>query len=151
MTKINISSTETINAPRSEVWALLSDFQNWHDWTSQIKTIKQTSEAAQGVGAGRHCQLAPVGRNDEEILEWVPEEKLVISLFNVKVLPVKGSTTTFTLKAIDDTTTEVTMAPEVEPKGGFLAPFIGKRLQKRLPKASAGLLADLKVAVEKRH
>ena len=151
MTKINISSTETINAPRSEVWALLSDFQNWHDWTSQIKTIKQTSEAAQGVGAGRHCQLAPAGRTDEEILEWVPEERLVISLFNVKVLPVKGSTTTFTLKAIDDTTTEVTMAPEVEPKGGFLAPFIGKRLQKRLPKASAGLLADLKVAVEKRH
>ena len=149
MTTINISSTETINAPKSEVWALLSDFQHWHDWTSQIKTIKQTSEAPDGVGAGRHCELAPVGRTDEEILEWVPEDKLVVSLFNVKVLPVKGSTTTFTLKTIDDTTTEVTMAPEVEPKGGFLAPAIGKRLQKGLPKASAGLLADLKVAAEK--
>ena len=149
MTKINISSTETVRAPKSEVWALLADFQNWHDWTSQIKTIEQTSEAADGVGAGRHCQLAPAGRTDEEILEWVPEDKLVVSLFNVKVLPVKGSTTTFTLKAIDETTTEVTMASEVEPKGGLLAPIIGKRLQKVLPKASAGLLADLKVAAEK--
>ena len=87
-------------------------------------------------------------QRNEKILEWQPEDKLVVSLFNVKVLPVKGSTTTFTLKSVDDRTTEVTMAPAVEPKGGFLAPMIGKRLEKRLPKAARGLLYDLKVAAE---
>lgn len=41
------------------------------------------------------------------------------------------------------------MAPAVEPKGGFLAPLVARRLKKGFPKAVKGLLADLKVAAEK--
>ncbi len=149
MTTVNVSATETINAPVSTVWDRLSDFQNWHDWTSQIKSIEQTTEATNGVGAGRACQLAPAGSTSEKVLEWVPEERMVISLFDVKLLPIKESTSTFTLRSLGPDSTEITMAPAVVPKGGIMAPFIGKRLSKRLPKAAAGLLGDLKASVEK--
>lgn len=149
MPTVNASAKATINAPASAIWALLGEgFPNISQWTDQVKKSASTSAKPNGVGASRHCDLAPAGSLDETIVEWVPEERLVIDVKNIKLMPIKRSTTTFTLRKIDDETTEVTMAPAAEAKGGPLAPIVARRLEKGLPKAAAGLLEDLRIASE---
>ena len=119
MTTIDtLSATVTIDAPKSVVWSILDDFTNIQDWTSQVKTSVQLGDTAQGLGAGRQCELAPFGKTDERIIEYVPEDTMVIELTNIKGLPLKRSVTRFSLEAIDDNTTKVTMSPKPEVKGG---------------------------------
>jgi len=145
---INVTGSTTIKTPKSTVWAILADFSNIADWTDQVKTSAPLDELTQGLGAGRVCRLAPFGTTDERIIEYVPEDKMVIELTNIKKLPLKRSVTTFSLRAIDESTTEATMSSVPEPKGGPLSRLVDKRLEKGLPKAVDGLLADLKVAAE---
>ena len=39
-----------------------------------------TSEAKEGVGAARHCELAPRGTVEEQVVEWEPERHLGINV-----------------------------------------------------------------------
>ncbi|MGI9666668.1 MAG: SRPBCC family protein [Acidimicrobiia bacterium] len=144
----NISGSVTINAPKSVVWSILDDFSNIQDWTDQVKTSVQLGDVSEGLGAGRSCELAPFGTTDEKIIEYVPEDKMVIELTNIKKVPISRSVTTFALTEIDANTTEVSMSPVPEPKGGPVAGLVAKRLEKSLPKAINSLLADLKAASE---
>ncbi len=149
MTTIDtLSATVTIDAPKSVVWSILDDFTNIQDWTSQVKTSVQLGDTAQGLGAGRQCELAPFGKTDERIIEYVPEDTMVIELTNIKGLPLKRSVTRFSLESIDDNTTRVTMTPKPEVKGGPVSGIVASRLEKRLPAGLESLLNDLKVAAE---
>ena len=144
----NVVATTTAKAPKHAVWEILADFSNIADYTDQVKTSVSTSEQPSGVGASRHCDLAPMGKTEEKILEFVPEDRMVVSLYDTKGIPVKGSKTTFSLKAVDENTTEITFSAEVEAKGGPLAGFVGKRLASRLPKGAQGLVEDLAASAE---
>ncbi len=146
----NLSSTVTINAPKEVVWDILDDFTNIQDWTGQVKTSVQLGEVGQGLGAGRQCDLAPFGKADERIIEYVYGEKMVIELTNIKKLPIKRSATTFSLKSLDDSTTEVTISPIPEIKGGPVSGILASRVEKRLPAGLDDLLNDLRVAAEGR-
>ena len=106
-TIVNVSATA--RAPKDVVWAILADFPNIADYTDTVKASRSTSEAETGVGATRHCDLAPMGTVNERILEYVPGERLVISLYDTAGLPIKGSQTTFALEAVDAETTRISM------------------------------------------
>ncbi len=147
---IAVAVKTTAKAPRSVVWEIISDFQNVHEYTSQVKTTEQISENAGGIGASRACSLAPMGSTQEDVLEWEDNEKLVVELHDTKGIPVKGSRSTFSLREIDENTTEISFSAQVEPKGGALSGFIGKRLAKRLPKGAQAMLDDFAAAAEKR-
>lgn len=146
---VPITATTIAKAPKSAVWAVLDDFANIANYTSQVKTSVSTGDIETGLGAGRQCALAPFGTTQEEIIEYVPGEKMVIRLFDTKKLPVKGSISTFSLKAIDESSTEITMSVNAEPKGGILSGVVGWRLKKALPKAALSLIEDLARAAEK--
>ena len=143
---VNVSATA--NAPKSVLWEILADFPNIADYTDSVRSSESTGEQDTGVGASRYCQLAPIGSTEETILEFVPEERLVVSLYNTTRIPVKKSRTTFSLEAVGDNATKLTMNAEVEAKGGPLARLVEKRLARALPKGALSLVNDLAAAAE---
>ena len=147
---VPVNVTTTAKAPKHVVWEVLADFPNIQEYTDQVKVSVGTSENETGVGATRHCDLAPFGTTEEKILEFEPEDRIVILLHDITGIPVKTSHTTFTLRSIDENTTELTFDARVEPKGGFLKGVIGKRLEGRLPKGAQGLVDDLAASAEKK-
>lgn len=47
----------------------------------------------------------------------MPQKKMVIELYNLSGLPIKGSISTFTVRAVSESETELPFTTEVEPKG----------------------------------
>lgn len=150
MSKITVSTTRSLDAPVEAVWEVLADFQNIDQWTDSVKTATQTSDLETGVGAKRVCELAPMGTVNEEVLEFVPNEKIRIAISDTKSIPIKSSDSTFSVTPTGPNTTDTTFTAAIEPKGGFLAGFIGKRLEGRLPKVQATLLEELGAEAAKR-
>lgn len=146
---VKASATTTANAPVQAVWDVLADFQNVSRYTGAVKTSVLESNHATGVGAQRACELSPAGTTLETIQEWVEGERITMTVDNITVMPIKSSLTTFSVRAIDDEKTEITMSTEAEPKGGFLSPLIAKRLERGLPKAAKRLIDDFAEAAER--
>lgn len=144
-----IEATAIAHAPKEIVWKVLADFPNIVDYTDTVKASASTSEQAFGVGASRHCDLAPIGTTEEKIIDFTPGDKLVISLYKTTGMPVKNSETTFSLTEIDANTTQLTMTAEVQAKGGIFAGFIAKRLKSRLPKGAGRTVKDLAASAER--
>ncbi|MGI9644021.1 MAG: SRPBCC family protein [Ilumatobacteraceae bacterium] len=140
-----IDVSRDIPAPRSAVWAVLADYPNIADWNTGIKTSYSTGDATEGVGAKRHCDLAPMGELEETIAEWQPEERLVINIDTAKKLPIKHGVATFTLEADGDTTT-TGISYAYEPGYGPIGRLISGSLDKQLAKGFDGFLVDLRVA-----
>lgn len=145
----NVTLKRDLAAPRSKVWAVLADFPNIADWNDGIKKSYSTSEAVEGVGAKRHCDLAPVGALKETVLEWVPEERLVISIDEASKVPIKKGRMTFTLADGGDTTA-FTMSYDYEAKGGPLAFIIGPMMKRPLTKGFTGFIDQLEPAARAR-
>lgn len=137
--------TRTMRAPRSQVWRVLADYPNIADWNDGITKSYATSEATEGVGAKRHCDLAPTGSLEETIQEWQPEERLVISIDETARLPIKRGVMTFTLAEAGERT-DYTMNYEYEPKGGPVASLVGVVLDGRLRKGFTGFMDQLEAA-----
>ena len=140
----SISVQRTIPAPRPAVWAVLADFPHISEWNSGVAASHATSESTGGVGATRHCDLAPMGALEETIAEWVPDERLVITIDHVAKLPIKHGNVTFSLEPTDDdASTTVTIDYAYRPK---LSTLLGPVLDRQLTKGMTGFLADLDTA-----
>ena len=59
-----------INAPVEVVWEAIADFGGVYKWAPNVTSSYSTTEANEGVGAGRHCEVPGVGGIDEEIVDW---------------------------------------------------------------------------------
>jgi len=145
MRTINVN--RDIASPRSAVWAVLADFPNIADWNSGVKKSFSTGEASGGVGATRHCDLAPMGELEETIAEWQPEEKLVISIDTASKLPLKSGIATFTLVG-DGDSTATTIDYAFEPRFGPIGKLMGGMLDKQFRKGFTGFLEDLDTAAQ---
>lgn len=129
-----------MDAPRDAVWSVLADFPNIANWNSGVKASHATSDAIEGVGAQRHCDLAPLGALEETIAAWEPGERLVVNIDSAEKLPIERGVATFT---IGDTATEVDY--EYEP-AGVIGRLMGPILARQLTKGFDGFLADLDAA-----
>ena len=147
---VHVEAKTVAKAPASVVWEILDDFENVADYTDQVKTSTLASDNTTGVGAVRQCDLAPFGSTNEKILEYVPQEKMVIELYDLSGMPIKGALSTFTVKPLGENETELSFSSEVEPKGGIAKGFLSKRLESRLPKGAKAMLDDLAHAAEGR-
>ena len=141
----NMTITKTLNAPRSSVWAILADFSNVADWNPAVEKSHATSEAVGGVGATRHCDLAPMGTTEESVIGWEPEERIVIKVDDSELVPFKEATAIFALEGTDDTT-DVTVSFEFAAEGD---PQIGEEMEKQLAVQFEGVLAGLEAAAKK--
>jgi hypothetical protein len=131
------------------VWAVLADYPNIADWNEGLKASYAIGEATEGVGAQRQTELAPNGsmRMRETVTEWVPEEKLVVSIDEIEKMPVKEATMAFTLSGGGDTTL-LTMSYDYEPKGGALAVVFGPILDRQMKKGFNGFMDYLEQAAQ---
>ena len=133
-----VNVTRSMQAPRSAVWAVLADFPNISAWNSGVTASHSTSEAIDGVGARRHCDLAPIGELEETITAWQPEEQMVVSIDSARKLPIRDGLVTFSLRdeAVD---VRYDFTTKYGPAGKLMAGFVARQLEKGF----AGFLEDL--------
>lgn len=131
------------------MWAVLADYPNIVDWNDGIKSSYAIGDATQGVGAQRQCEIIPNGkmRMRETVLEWVPEERMVLAIDQIEKQPIKQATMTLTLSDSGDTT-PCTMSYEYEAKGGPLAFVFGPLLDWQMKKAFQGFMENLETAAQ---
>lgn len=65
-----------INAPKENVWQVLSDFTEV-SWAPGVKSSYGIGKEELGIGAGRHCTLVGFGEVDEYITHFNPGEGFV--------------------------------------------------------------------------
>jgi len=138
----NIQITHPVDAPKAAVWAVLADFPNVSTWNSGVKASHDTGDGVTGLGAQRHCDLAPVGSLEETIREWEPNEKLVVSIDSASKLPISNGLATITLGD-----GEVSIDYDYETKGligRITAPILNRQFQKGF----TGFLEDLEKAAQ---
>jgi uncharacterized protein YndB with AHSA1/START domain len=138
-----IQLSNEIQAPVATIWGILADFPNIADWNSGVKKSYATGEQAEGVGASRHCDLAPSGTLEETIREWQPNEKMVVSIDSSTKSPLKSGLGTFELSAGGSESTTVALNLDYELKWGPIGKLIGPVVQRQLTKGFEGALSDL--------
>jgi hypothetical protein len=138
----SIQVTGATDATRSAVWAVLADFPNISTWNGGVKASHDTGDGVVGLGAQRHCDLAPVGGLEETITGWQPNEQLVVHIDSAAKLPISSGEATFTL---GDGTTTIDYA--YQPKG-LIGKITGPLLDRQLTKGFRGFLADLEKAAQ---
>jgi uncharacterized protein YndB with AHSA1/START domain len=138
----NIHVSRQLDAPREAIWAVLADFHNIYIWNSGVKASHDTGDGTIGLGAQRHCELAPLGTLKETIAEWHPNEKLVVSIDSATKLPIENGAATFTLS---DHETAIDYA--YRPKG-IVGKVMGPILDRQLRKGFGGFLDDLEKAAQ---
>ena len=143
----SITTTSIITAPRSAVWAVLADFPNVADWNTGVKKSFSTTEASNGVGAQRHCDIAPAGELSETIQKWEPDTMMAISIDSAKKMPINSALGTFTLEDNGESTS-VRLDFEYRPRFGPVGNLIGPLLDKQFTKSFDGYMTDLQAAVQ---
>lgn len=122
-----------IVAERPEVWAVLADFGDIAAWNDGVRQSHLTGDIAQGVGARRHCDLAPIGGLEETVTEWLPNERMVVRIDETTKLPIKNGNVIFSLLHGGVGQTKVIVRYEFETKlgpiGRAAAPFIEGQLE----------------------
>ncbi len=146
MTERVITVERKIAAHHPEVWRVLADFPNIATWNSGVKASRSTSSEAAGVGAQRHCDLAPAGGLDETIVEWDEGERMVVTIDQATVVPIRTARVTFTLDTSGTDVTPTKIEYRYTPKGGPLGRITGPILDRQLSKGFAGFLVDLEAA-----
>lgn len=142
-----ITVGRTLNAPREAVWAVLADFPNISRWNSGVTKSHATSDAANGVGATRHCDLAPLGALEETIVEWSPTEKMVVRIDSAAKLPIKTGLATFELgDEVEAGTTPTEIHYAYDPKYGVVGKAMAPTVDRQLRKGFEGFLDDLETA-----
>ena len=142
----SIKVNRRIPAAPAKVWAVLADFPNIAAWNSGVAKSFSTSEATDGVGARRHCDLAPFGELEETIKEWDEPHRLVVSIDSAKKLPIAHGLVTFDLVSAEDAT-ETSIEYAYKPKFGLLGQIMGSlALDGQLKKGFNGFLKDLDAA-----
>ena len=135
-----------IDAPPKRVWTVLADFPNIADWNSGVNRSYSTSDATAGVGAKRHCDLAPIGALEETVTGWDEDRRLEIRVDSAAKLPIVHGLVTFTLDSAD-AGTDVRIDYSYQPRFGFLGQLMGRFvLDTQLTRGFAGFLKDLEQA-----
>jgi uncharacterized protein YndB with AHSA1/START domain len=147
MRSINVS--RQIPSAPEKVWAVLADFPNIASWNTGVAKSFATSGSTSGVGAQRHCDLAPFGELEETIKEWVDARRMVISIDSAKKLPIARGEVAFVLVPSDGGT-EIRVNYAYQPKFGLLGQIMASlALDRQLTKGFNGFLKDLDTASQR--
>jgi len=125
---VKISNQVQINAPKSKVWEIVSDFgavSRWGPLVTQSATISQNNK---GLGAERSCEVLQIGNITEKVIGWDEGNSITIdvkgipgvySLVNQSTLSGEGDQTVVTLE------TDVDIKGTEEEKKGIEEQFHG--------------------------
>ena len=143
----NLKIHRTVNAPRSNVWAVLADYPNIADWNAGVNKSYSLGDATEGVGAERMFELDGNVVMHETVTEWTPEKRLVIAIDKIEKMPVIEATMTFTLTNGGDTT-PLTMSYDYTPKGGPFGFLIAAMMGRPMNKGFNGFVDNLETAAQ---
>ena len=111
---IKLKSAIQISAPKEKVWALLADLGAASAWNPTVQNSYYTTEAKEGVGASRHCDLADGSFVEERATAWTPGEALTLNIYE-GAIPFENGYGTFELKG-DERETILNFTLEFDPK-----------------------------------
>lgn len=141
---IEIKAEKTINKSIDEVWKfVIEEFPNSHEWATGTTSCRKGNASE---GFDRICDTE-TGKLMDKIIKV--DGKNFMFQFSVKGLPffVRSVVSTWKLREISNTQTEITMGPRIE-----VMPIIGSILQipmkMALKKLYPDLLNDLVVYIE---
>lgn len=140
-----------IDAAPAEVWGVLSDFGNVYRFNPSVPTSHLTSDARNGLGATRHCDLIIPGASVEErIIDWVDEESYQVEIYQgTRTPPAETVQARLSVRAEGDRTI-ARMQMAYKLKGGVVGQAMDRVLVRRqYVKAATGLLAGLKHYIER--
>ncbi len=139
--------SRTLNAPRTAIWEVLADFANIHLWNRGVTSSQVFNDVAQGIGAQRHCQMAPMGSLTESATAWDHETLLRVRIDASRLIPIKTATVDYKLEPSEIVgNTNVSKTYQFTPKWSFIAGFIGSVIEKSLNSAFEDVLTDLETA-----
>ena len=67
-----------IQAPPEEVWAALADIGEIYVWNPGVQSSHLTSDAGEGIGTARYCDLGGGNYLDERVVVWEPSQALTM-------------------------------------------------------------------------
>jgi ligand-binding SRPBCC domain-containing protein len=119
-----------IEAPPEKVWSVLASLDALAQYDPGIAKSEIVSDAKQGPGAARRCDLAPGGWFKERVAAWRPNESLSFELYDC-TLPVRALRHSYTLV----------------PEGG--GTLVSQRMEYRLKFGPLGKLLDAMIVRKK--
>ena len=139
-----------IEARMQDVWEVLANIGDIYAWNPGVRASHLTTDKAEGVGAGRHCDLGGKDYLDETVVEWEPGRKLTMRIKGTN-LPFKSADIHFTLRP-NGPATIVSVSPNYTLKFGVLGAILDRFYVRRTYlKGMNALLKGLKAQVEKEN
>lgn len=137
-----------IDAPKEAVWEHLADFGGVWKFSPTVTKSHSTTEANQGVGAQRHCELSFAGASvDERVIEW-SDSSYAIEIFDgEKMPPIKNIIARLSVTE-DGAGSIVSGIMTYDPKGPFGWVMDRLVVRKKFGRAWAGIFAGLKFHIE---
>ncbi len=116
--------THTINAPSSEIWAVLSDFSNIQMFHPNVRDVDQLSEVDRGLGAARRCNFYGGGSAVETIVAWDDERQSFTCTVTELAAPLLDVTAGMRVEKIDSHRSKVHIEMSYVPKWGILGKIL---------------------------
>lgn len=139
-----------VNAPPTAVWQSWDDFGGIAAFNPNLASSHLLGSQPTGRGATRQCDMKD-GKNHirERIIEYVPNEKMVIDIYE-GTMPLKKAVATITLSSLGGDRTRVVMKMEFVPKFGPLGALMVPMMKPQFRKMLQGLLDGNAAYVEAR-
>ena len=145
----HIEKSVRIEAPKTRVWEILADFGGVSKFHPGLRGSHSTSAANQGVGATRHCDLAPMGSVEERIVEWREGSEYWVEIYQGEKLPPLRSAVARLKVREEGSETVVGMVFDYQLKLGPVGAVMNQLMVRReFEKAVSDILNGLKVYTE---
>ena len=142
-----VTVDQQINASPAKVWEVLANFPDVYRWNPAVEHSNALSEQTTGVDAGRRCDLFDGGFLEERIVEFDPDRRMVVEIFNTS-LPLASNFVTFSVDP-QGTGSRVTLSSNYRLKYGPIGMLMDVLMARRQARAGfADVLRGLKHHVE---
>lgn len=144
-------SERIVNAPKSEVWNIISDVGNYHKVTATGIDHVEIIEG-EGLGLKRVCADSNGNSWEETCTSWVPEKEFAFKVNTQKEnysLPFKELSAIWKVDEIEDNKTKITIDMSYEFKNAFLGGLFLNLGEKQARKDSNILLDNWQEMAEK--
>ncbi len=142
-----VTSSTNIDAPQDKVWSTLADLGSIYKWNPGVTHSHSTSDATQGEGATRHCDLDDKNYLEERAFDWREGEGYKIDVTE-STMPLESNIVTFQI-APDGAGTRVSVTADYKLKFGVIGALMDMLFAKRqMQQAFDDMMAGLKHYVE---
>ncbi len=134
-----------VNAPKEKVWKILADLGGVQSFHPGVKKSYYTSDAKEGIGAARVCELLPMGKVEETAVEWHEGESFVLDIASIEKAPPFKKALGYISVSEEGSETLVSMELEYSMKFGPIGALMDiMMVRSQFKKVVPGILQGLK-------